>query len=222
MKLVVGLGNPGSRYAGTRHNAGFRVAECFAARHAIALDSRSFGARFGRGRIPTPAGGSLDVGVLEPQEFMNRSGDAVALALSMLPVEDPSRDLLVTLDDIDLPFGRLRLRAGGGAAGHKGLEHLIERLGRSDLPRLRFGIGRPLHRSTSPPGCSSLFARAGAGPGRAGRQRGGRDRHLAPGRDGGGDEPLQPGRGSLRKSRRGRGVALDCEDGRTRPGGEPG
>ena len=75
---------------------------------------------------------------------MNRSGDAVALALSRLPVEDPSRDLLVIVDDVDLPFGRLRLRAGGGAAGHKGLDHLIERLGRSDLPRLRFGIGRPL------------------------------------------------------------------------------
>ena len=74
---------------------------------------------------------------------MNRSGDAVALALSKLPVEDPSRDLIVALDDVDLPFGRLRLRAGGGAAGHKGLAHLIERLGRSDLPRLRFGIGRP-------------------------------------------------------------------------------
>jgi PTH1 family peptidyl-tRNA hydrolase len=74
---------------------------------------------------------------------MNRSGDAVALALSKLPVEDPSRDLLVALDDVDLSFGRLRLRASGGAAGQKGLAHLIERLGRSDLPRLRFGIGRP-------------------------------------------------------------------------------
>jgi len=144
VKLVVGLGNPGPRYAKTRHNAGFRIAECFAARHAIALDSERFGARFGRGRIATQTGGTLDVGVLEPQEFMNRSGDAVALALSKLPVEDPSRDLLVTLDDVDLPFGRLRLRAGGGAAGHKGLAHLIERLGRDDLPRLRFGIGRPL------------------------------------------------------------------------------
>jgi PTH1 family peptidyl-tRNA hydrolase len=144
VKLIVGLGNPGQRYAKTRHNAGFRIAECFASRHAIALDSERFGARFGRGRIAAAAGGSLDVGVLEPQEYMNRSGDAVALALSMLPVEDPSRDLLVIVDDVDLPFGRLRLRAGGGAAGHKGLEHLIERLGRSDLPRLRFGIGRPL------------------------------------------------------------------------------
>jgi PTH1 family peptidyl-tRNA hydrolase len=144
VKLVVGLGNPGARYAKTRHNAGFRIAECFAARHAVALDAERFGARFGRSRIAIPPAGDLDVGVLEPQEFMNLSGDAVALALSKLPVEDPARDLLVTLDDVDLPFGRLRLRSGGGGAGHRGLEHLIERLGRSDFPRLRFGIGRPL------------------------------------------------------------------------------
>ena len=143
MKLVVGLGNPGPRYARTRHNAGFRVAECFAARHAIALDAERFGGIFGRGRVAIAGSAPLDVGVLEPQEFMNRSGDAVALALSKLPVEDPSRDLIVALDDVDLPFGRLRLRAGGGAAGQKGLTHVIERLGRDDLPRLRFGIGRP-------------------------------------------------------------------------------
>jgi PTH1 family peptidyl-tRNA hydrolase len=143
VKLVVGLGNPGPRYARTRHNVGFRIAECFAARHAIALDSERFGARFGRGRIAAPAGESLDVGVLEPQGFMNLSGDAVALALAKLPVDDPSHDLMVAFDDVDLPFGRLRLRAGGSAGGHKGLDHLIERLGRSDLPRLRFGVGRP-------------------------------------------------------------------------------
>jgi PTH1 family peptidyl-tRNA hydrolase len=143
VKLVVGLGNPGPRYARTRHNAGFRIAECFAARHAIALDSERFGGRFGRGRIAGPAGGSLDVGVLEPQGFMNLSGDAVALALSKLPVEDPSRDLMIAFDDVDLPFGRLRLRAGGGAGGHKGLRDLIAKLGREDLPRLRFGVGRP-------------------------------------------------------------------------------
>jgi PTH1 family peptidyl-tRNA hydrolase len=144
VKLVVGLGNPGARYARTRHNAGFRIAECFAARHGIALDAERFGARFGRGRIAIPPAGGLDVGVLEPQEFMNLSGDAVALALGKLPVEDPARDLLVAVDDVDLPFGRLRLRGAGGGAGHRGLEHLIERLGRSDFARLRFGIGRPL------------------------------------------------------------------------------
>ena len=143
MKLIVGLGNPGSRYARTRHNAGFRVAECFAARHAIELASERFGGCFGRGRVAAPAGGTLDVGVLEPQGFMNRSGDAVALALSKLPIEDPARDLIVILDDVDLGFGQLRLRHGGGAAGHKGLAHVIERLGRNDVPRLRFGVGRP-------------------------------------------------------------------------------
>jgi PTH1 family peptidyl-tRNA hydrolase len=143
VKLVVGLGNPGPRYARTRHNAGFRIAGCFAARHAIGLDAERFGGFFGRGRIPAARGEAADVGVLLPQEFMNCSGDAVALALSKLPVEDPSRDLMVAFDDVDLPFGRLRLRAGGGAGGHKGLTHVIERLGRDDLPRLRFGIGRP-------------------------------------------------------------------------------
>jgi PTH1 family peptidyl-tRNA hydrolase len=143
VKLVVGLGNPGPRYARTRHNAGFRIAECFAARHAIALASERFGGRFGRGRIAAGACAPHDVGVLEPQGFMNCSGDAVAAALAKLPVEDPARDLMLLVDDVDLPFGRLRLRAAGGAAGHKGLAHVIERLGRSDLPRLRFGLGRP-------------------------------------------------------------------------------
>jgi PTH1 family peptidyl-tRNA hydrolase len=143
VKLVVGLGNPGPRYARTRHNAGFRIVERFAERHAIALDSERFGARFGRGRIRAPSGDPLDVGVLEPLEFMNRSGDAVAAALAKLPVEDPARDLMVAVDDVDLPFGRLRLRAAGGAAGHKGLADVIDRLGRSDFPRLRFGLGRP-------------------------------------------------------------------------------
>ena len=140
---MVGLGNPGPRYARTRHNAGFRVAECFAARHAIELSSERFGGVFGRGRVALPGAAPLDVGVFEPQGFMNRSGDAVALALSKLPVEDPAHDLIVALDDVDLPFGRLRLRGSGGAAGQKGLAHIIERLGRDDLPRLRFGVGRP-------------------------------------------------------------------------------
>jgi PTH1 family peptidyl-tRNA hydrolase len=144
VKLVVGLGNPGPRYARTRHNAGFRIAERFASRHSIGLDSERFGARFGRGRIAAPGAEPLDVGVLEPQGFMNLSGEAVALALSKLPVEDVSRDLLVTLDDVDLPFGSLRLRGAGSGGGHKGLTDVIERLGRSDFARLRFGIGRPL------------------------------------------------------------------------------
>jgi PTH1 family peptidyl-tRNA hydrolase len=142
VKLVVGLGNPGRRYRSTRHNVGFRVAERFARRAGIAIETERFGGRFGRGRLPQ-GGEGLDVGILEPLTYMNLSGDAVAEALRMLPVEEPSRDLLVIFDDVDLPFGRLRLRPKGGAAGHKGLAHIAERLGTNAIPRLRFGVGRP-------------------------------------------------------------------------------
>lgn len=138
MKLVVGLGNPGRRYATTRHNAGFRIVERFATRHRIELSSARFRGRFGRGRAL-----GLDVGILCPETFMNLSGQSVAEALRFLPVEDPARDLLVALDDVDLPFGRLRLRRAGGSGGHKGLQDAIEQLGTRDLPRLRFGVGRP-------------------------------------------------------------------------------
>ncbi|HVP29468.1 MAG TPA: aminoacyl-tRNA hydrolase [Myxococcota bacterium] len=140
MKLVVGLGNPGRRYAGTRHNVGFRVVERFAGKRGISLDQRKFEGRFGRGRV---AGG--DVGILAPETFMNLSGRSVAEALRLLPVGDPREDLLVVFDDVDLPFGKLRLRPGGGAGGHKGLRDIIERIGRDDFPRLRFGVGRPPH-----------------------------------------------------------------------------
>jgi PTH1 family peptidyl-tRNA hydrolase len=139
VKLVVGLGNPGPRYASTRHNVGFRVVDHFAASRGIALERERFGGRFGRAALA----GGLDVGLLQPLTWMNLSGNAVVDALRMLPVGDPSEDLLVVLDDVDLPFGRLRLRPGGGGAGHRGLEHVIACLARSDFPRLRFGIGRP-------------------------------------------------------------------------------
>ena len=143
MKLVVGLGNPGRRYLSTRHNVGFRAAERFAGRCGIVLDSQRFEGRFGRGRMLVADGESLAVGVLEPQTFMNLSGNSVAEAVRSLPALEPSRDLLVISDDVDLPFGRLRLRPSGGAAGHKGLAHILERLGTQEIPRLRFGVGRP-------------------------------------------------------------------------------
>lgn len=149
MKLVVGLGNPGRRYVGTRHNAGFLVAERFAADCGIALEARRFEGRYGQGVLPVDAAHAaavsapIEVGVLEPETYMNCSGDALAAALAGLAIEDASRDLLIVLDDMDLPFGRLRLRPGGGAGGHRGLSHILERLERQDLPRLRFGVGRP-------------------------------------------------------------------------------
>jgi peptidyl-tRNA hydrolase, PTH1 family len=138
----VGLGNPGPRYAETRHNAGFLVAERFAADCGFALRERAFGGCFGQGVLrggPAPLG----VAVLLPGTYMNRSGEAVQAALAGLGIADAGRDLLVILDDMDLPFGRLRLRPGGGAGGHRGLADILERLGRRDVPRLRFGAGRP-------------------------------------------------------------------------------
>jgi PTH1 family peptidyl-tRNA hydrolase len=143
VKLVVGLGNPGPRYAATRHNVGFRIVERFARDHRIGLDERRFGGRFGRGSLALRAGARLDVGVLEPETFMNRSGEAVSEALRCLPVGEIAQDLLVALDDVDLPYGRLRIRPGGGPGGHRGLLDVIACLGRDDFPRLRFGVGRP-------------------------------------------------------------------------------
>jgi PTH1 family peptidyl-tRNA hydrolase len=138
VKLIVGLGNPGRRYRRARHNVGFRVLEHFASRAGIALEQIRFEGRFGAGRVH-----GLDMGLLEPQTFMNESGRSVAAAVRTLPVDDLSTDVLVIYDEADLPLGRLRLRARGGDGGHRGLRDVIAQLGTRDLPRLRFGIGRP-------------------------------------------------------------------------------
>jgi PTH1 family peptidyl-tRNA hydrolase len=139
VKLVVGLGNPGPEYADTRHNVGFRIVERLAERHGIALRrERRFHGLFGDGVVC-----SVATGLLEPQTFMNLSGRAVVAAVDALPLGDLASDLVVVYDDLDLPFGRLRVRPAGGAGGHNGLGDIQERLGRSDFPRLRFGIGRP-------------------------------------------------------------------------------
>ena len=152
MKIVVGLGNPGARYAATRHNIGARIVDRFAADCGFALSEHRFESRFGLGKISLKAGGSpegpgertgLDVALLVPETHMNRSGIAVAEAVSSLSVDDILKDLLIVVDDLDLPFGRLRIRERGSSAGHRGLEDIAQRIGSSDFPRLRFGIGRP-------------------------------------------------------------------------------
>lgn len=136
---MVGLGNPGPRYVATRHNIGFRVLECFGQRHRISLLGRRFFGRYGSGRV-----GNLEVGLLAPQTFMNRSGQAVAAALRALPELDPAADLLVIYDDLDLPLGRIRLRRSGGVGGHRGMADIVDALTTRDFARLRFGIGRPI------------------------------------------------------------------------------
>ncbi len=144
MRLLVGLGNPGRRYAGTRHNVGFALLDALALRHRIAIDAASFAGRFGRGEIA-----GRDVGLFKPETFMNRSGRAVAAALAAMPDVDFTRDLMLIYDDLDLPFGRVRLRARGGAGGHRGVSDVIAALGSEDFARLRFGVGRPADAGSS-------------------------------------------------------------------------
>jgi len=134
--IVLGLGNPGRRYAATRHNLGWLVVECLARRAGLAL--RPGRGDFHAARWQGPAGAVL---LVTPTTFMNRSGEA-ARQLGALTGLAPARWLVIA-DDLDLPLGRLRLRARGGPGGHNGLASLIETWGDEGFARLRLGIGRP-------------------------------------------------------------------------------
>lgn len=136
MKLIVGLGNPGRRYRGTRHNVGWEVLARLADRAGIRVNEDEGFAEVGRGAI-----GTQRVLLARPVTYMNVSGEAVR-DLRRRHRLRPA-DILLIVDDIDLPLGRLRLRAGGSAGGHNGLKSVIEALGTTEFPRLRVGIGRP-------------------------------------------------------------------------------
>jgi PTH1 family peptidyl-tRNA hydrolase len=136
LKLVVGLGNPGERYADTRHNIGMMVAVLAACRAGIALKRQGYQGLYGVGRLA-----GEEVAVLLPQTFMNRSGASVAPACQSLGVLPG--DLIVVHDEIDLPFGTLRIKVGGGHGGHNGLRSITEAMGHGDFVRLRLGVGRP-------------------------------------------------------------------------------
>jgi peptidyl-tRNA hydrolase, PTH1 family len=136
--LIVGLGNPGSRYAGTRHNVGFEVASLLASRWDLPRGKDKFRGRFTEGRAFP---GGPRVAILLPQTYMNDSGSAVGPARGALGV-DLDR-VLVIHDEIDLPFGRIESRIGGGLAGHNGLKSLKQGLGSPDFRRIRVGVGRP-------------------------------------------------------------------------------
>jgi PTH1 family peptidyl-tRNA hydrolase len=135
MKLVVGLGNPGRRYAGTRHNVGFDVLDRLAARHHVEWEGapRGIEALAGRWRDGNTV-------LAKPLTFMNLSGQAIVGLLQFFKIALP--DLFVIVDDVNLELGRLRARAGGSAGGHNGLKSVIEALGTGDFARLRIGVGR--------------------------------------------------------------------------------
>ena len=136
VKLIVGLGNPGPRYANNRHNVGFQCLDRLAQAHGLAFQRRENKALLARGQIA-----GVEVILAKPQTYVNLSGQAVERLARSYQV--PLEDILVIYDDMDLPLGRIRLRPGGGAGGHKGVRSIIEHLGSRDFPRLRVGIGRP-------------------------------------------------------------------------------
>ena len=135
MKLIVGLGNPGRRYQGTRHNVGARVIEALARRHRVALREEGWAET---GTLRLDGRRAL---LARPQTYVNVSGTAVADLRRRHKVA--IGDLLVVFDDLDLPVGQVRSRAQGGHGGHNGMRSIIEALGDRAFPRLRIGIGRP-------------------------------------------------------------------------------
>ncbi len=152
MKLIVGLGNPGKEYAGTRHNIGFELVDALASAHKIKADQKQDRALVGRGSVDGQA-----MLIAKPQTFMNDSGLAVAALVRRHALALP--DLLVVMDDTHLPPGRLRFRGQGSSGGHNGLKSIANQLATQEWARLRIGVGEP------PPGLQvdwvlGRFARA--------------------------------------------------------------
>jgi PTH1 family peptidyl-tRNA hydrolase len=137
MKLIVGLGNPGRQYENTRHNVGYRVVDALARHWSIDLTRRRFSGLCGTG-YPGSVGAGEQVLLLKPETYMNLSGRSVREAMTFHKIVPA--DVLVILDDMALPLGRLRLRAGGSAGGHNGLTSVIQEIGTQQFPRLRIGI----------------------------------------------------------------------------------
>ena len=135
-RLIVGLGNPGEAYCLTRHNIGFMIVDALARRHNILVNKRRFEAVFGLGFLE-----KRSVILAKPMTFMNLSGQAVRNLVHFFNLD--RKDLLVIHDDIDLVFGKIKIKQRGGDGGHKGLKSLIEALGSDAFARIRIGIGRP-------------------------------------------------------------------------------
>jgi len=139
VKLIVGLGNPGSKYSDSKHNAGFLVVDELAGKWNIEISTRKFDSFFGKGIIK-----KYSVVVAKPQTYMNLSGVAVERLARFFKVG--TDDVIVIHDDLDLGFGDIRIKVGGGDGGHKGLRSVIDCLGGPELTRIRFGIGKPVQK----------------------------------------------------------------------------
>ena len=136
MKIIVGLGNPGIRYKWSRHNIGFLVVNRLAEIHHIPVGTRHFKSLFGKGSVD-----SQRVVLANPMTYMNRSGEAVVKIVHFF--QAGMEDLIVIHDDLDLPFGKLRIKLRGGDGGHQGIRSIIESIGGNNFLRLKIGIGRP-------------------------------------------------------------------------------
>lgn len=135
MKLIVGLGNPGTSYKFTRHNCGFEVIDLLSQELQIPLNKEKFKGLFGKGKYS-----GEDVILLKPQTYMNLSGESVGQIINFYKIK--KEDIVVIYDDLDMPTGKLRLRVKGGAGGHNGIKSLISHLGTQDFKRIRIGIDK--------------------------------------------------------------------------------
>jgi PTH1 family peptidyl-tRNA hydrolase len=136
LHLIVGLGNPGQAYRHTRHNIGFRVVDALAETHRIQIDRADFDAQYGRGTIA-----DRPVLLAKPQSFMNRSGIPVQQLAQHFGIS--GKAMIVIHDDIDLAFGRLKIKEKGGFGGHRGVRSVMDAVGGGNFMRIRIGIGRP-------------------------------------------------------------------------------
>lgn len=136
MKIVLGLGNPGKKYERTRHNLGYFVVDRLALEKRIAVNEKKYHSLTGLWHLD-----GEKILLAKPQTYMNHSGEAARHLLRYLPVE--AGDLVVIHDDLDLPFGRIRIRKRGSAGGHRGVSSILEALGEENFFRVRIGIGRP-------------------------------------------------------------------------------
>ena len=135
LRLVVGLGNPGESYRNTRHNAGFMVADKIASDFNIELNNKKFDSVFGRGLVD-----DVDILLAKPMAFMNRSGFPVQKLAHYYRIQ--CKDMLIIHDDIDLAYGRLKIKEKGGHGGHNGIRSIMDAFGGGDFVRLRIGVGR--------------------------------------------------------------------------------